>query len=252
MKKALITRSDSITTQVVPRRRASILYAAVASAALTILFGTAALAAPPNLNTNGDATGFVGLPFSYQIQANQTITTWDASNLPGGLSVNTSTGLISGTPTTLEVKSVVLTGTNANGTGTKTVTFRINPPPPPTITSSGTASGIWGVAFFYQITANQTISNGSYDTTVSIPGVSFSSSTGQFSGTPTTLGTFSGRITAINLNGAGSRTLTVTIGPATHTAATASFTMSPTAVWEGDTVTLMAARVTQTRTMEAP
>ena len=75
MKKALITCSDSITTQVVPRRRASILYAAVASAALTILFGTAALAAPPNLNTNGDATGFVGLPFSYQIQANQAITT---------------------------------------------------------------------------------------------------------------------------------------------------------------------------------
>ena len=129
MKKALITRSDSITTQVVPRRRASILYAAVASAALTILFGTAALAAPPNLNTNGDATGFVGIPFSYQIQANQTITTWGASNLPGGLSVNTSTGLISGTPTTLELKSVVLTGTNANGTGTKTVTFTNQPAP---------------------------------------------------------------------------------------------------------------------------
>src|SRR5213079_1556427 len=118
MKKVLITRSDSITTQEVPRRRASILYAAVVSAALTISFGTAALAAPPNLNSNGNATGFVGFPFSYQIQANQTMTTWGASNLPGGLSVNTLTGLISGTPTTVETKSVVLTGTNTNGTGT--------------------------------------------------------------------------------------------------------------------------------------
>src|SRR5438477_6338185 len=82
MKKVLITRSDSITTQEVPRRRASILYAAVVSAALTISFGTAALAAlPPTLNSNGNATGFVGFQFSYQIQANQTITTWDASNL---------------------------------------------------------------------------------------------------------------------------------------------------------------------------
>ncbi len=238
MKKVLITRSDSITTQEVPRRRASILYAAVVSAALTISFGTAALAAPPNLNGNGNATGFVGFPFSYQIQANQTITTWGASNLPGGLSVNTLTGLISGTPTTVETKSVVLTGTNTNGTGTITVTFTMRPTPPPTITSSGTASGTLGVAFFYQITANETISNGGYGTTVSIPGVSFSSSTGQFSGTPTTLGTFSGRITAINLNGAGSITLTVTINPATHTAPTASLTMSPSAVWEGDTVTL--------------
>src|SRR2546427_8922201 len=60
MKKILITRSGSITTQQVPRRRASILYAAVVSAALTISFGTAALAAPPNLNSNGNATGFVG------------------------------------------------------------------------------------------------------------------------------------------------------------------------------------------------
>jgi hypothetical protein len=238
MKKVLITRSDSITTQKVPRRRASILYAAVVSAALTISFGTTALAAPPNLNSNGNATGFVGFPFSYQIQANQTITTWGASNLPGGLSVNTLTGLISGTPTTVETKSVVLTGTNTNGTGTTTVTFTMRPTPPPTITSSGTASGTWGVAFFYQITANETIPNGGYSTTVSIPGVSFSSSTGQFSGTPTTLGTFSGTITAINLNGAGSRTLSVTINPATHTAPTASFTMSPSAVWEGDTVTL--------------
>src|SRR6266496_4647706 len=238
MKKALITRSDSNTTQLVPRRRASILYAAVVSAALTISFGTTALAAAPNLNSNGNATGFVGILFSYQIQANQPITTWVASNLPGGLSVNALTGLISGTPTTIETKSVVLTGTNANGTGSITITFTIKPSPPPTITSSGAAGGTLGVAFSYQITANETIPNGGYSTTVSIPGVSFSPSTGQFSGTPTTLGTFSGTITVININGFGRITLTVTINPATHTAPTASLTMSPSAVWQGDTVTL--------------
>src|SRR4030095_98450 len=199
MKKALITRSDSTTTQLAPRRRASILYAAVISAALTVSFGTTALAAPPSLNGNGNATGFVGILFSYQIQANQPITTWGASNLPGGLSVNALTGLISDTPTTIETKSVVLTGTNANGTGTTTITLTIKPTPPPTITSPGTAGGTLGGDFFYQITANETSPNGGYGTTVSIPGVSFNSSTGQFSGTPTTLGTFSGRITVINI-----------------------------------------------------
>lgn len=238
MKKTLITRSATIFTQRLPRRRTSILCAAVVSVALTISFGATALATPPNLNNNGNATGFVGIQFSYQIQANQPITTWGATNLPGGLSVDASTGLISGTPTTVQNKSVVLSGTNANGTGTTTITFTIKPTPPPTITSSGTAGGTLGVAFFYQITANETIANGGYGTTVSIPGVSFDSSTGQFSGTPTTLGTFSGRITAININGAGSITLTVTINPPTHTAPTASFTMSPSAVWQGDTITL--------------
>src|SRR3954452_18021712 len=161
MKKALITRSDSTTTQLLPRRRASILYAAVASAALTMFFGTSALAAAPNLNSNGNATGFVGIPFSYQIQANQTITTWGATPLPVGLSVNPLTGLISGTPTTQIVnESVVLTGTNANGTGSTTVLFTIKPTPPPTITSPGTAGGTLGVAFSYQITANETVPNG--------------------------------------------------------------------------------------------
>jgi hypothetical protein len=146
--------------------------------------------------------------------------------------------VITGTPITAGSYTVRLTATNSNGTGTKDVTFTISNPPPPTITSSGTASGTWGVAFSYQITANQTIPSGGYGTTVSIPGVSFSSSTGEFSGTPTTLGTFSGNITATNANGTGTRTLSVTINPATHTAPTASFTMLPAAVWEGDTVTL--------------
>jgi hypothetical protein len=210
--------------------------------ALAMSLATTAFAAPPNLNGNGNATGTVGVAFSYQITANQTITTWGAAPLPAGLSVNTSTGLISGTPIAVGNTNVVLTGNNANGTGTKTVTFTINPPPtptptpPPVVISSGTASGTWGVAFSYQITA--TNSPTSFSTTVSIPGVSFSTTTGLFSGTPTALGTFSGTISATNAGGTGSKTLTVTINPQTHTAPTSSFTMLPTAVWEGDTITL--------------
>src|SRR2546425_448707 len=110
--------------------------------------------------------------------------------------------------------------------------------PAPKITSSKTASGQVGVAFSYQITADQAIPSGGWGTTVSIPGVSFSTAMGLFSGTPTQLGTFSGNITATNVNGTGTKALTVTINPAPHTAPTASFTMLPTAVWEGDTVEL--------------
>ena len=213
------------------------LAAIMIGSAFTMSLATTAFAAAPSLNSNGNATGTVGVAFSYQMTANQSITTWGASPLPAGLTVNAGTGLISGTPTAAGATNVVLTGTNANGTGTKTVTFTINPPPAPTVTSSGTASGTVGTTFSYQITANQTIT--SYGTTVLVPGVTFSTTTGLFSGTPTTAGTFSGNISATNANGTGSKTLTVTINPQPHTAApTASFTMLPTAVWVGDTVTL--------------
>lgn len=217
---------------------------AIGSALMLAAAGNALAASAPNV-MSGNATGTVGVAFSYQITANQAIPSggWGATNKPPGLTGPSSTGLISGTPTTAGTfNNVILTATNANGTGTKTVTFTINPPPTPTptpspaVTSSGTASGTWGVAFSYQITA--TNSPTSFGTTVSIPGVNFSTTTGLFSGTPTALGTFSGTIGASNAGGTGSKTLTVTINPQTHTPPTSSFTMLPSAVWEGDTVTL--------------
>jgi Putative Ig domain/Bacterial Ig domain len=214
--------------------------------ALAMTLATPAFAAnAPNVMSN-NATGTVGVAFSYQITANQAIPNgnWGATGLPPGLTGPSATGVISGTPTTAATYTVHLTATNANGTGTKDVTFTISaaptptPTPPPTVTSAGTATGTGGVTFSYQITANQSIPSGGYGTTVSIPGVSFSATTGSFSGTPTALGTFSGTISATNANGTGNKTLAVTINPGTHTAPTASFTMLPVAVWEGDTVTL--------------
>jgi hypothetical protein len=207
--------------------------------ALSAIAIPAFAAGAPNINSAKTATGTVGVAFSYQITANNSPTSFGTTFSVPGVSFSTATGLFSGTPTTAGTYAGTISATNASGTGTQTLTVTINPPPPPTVTSSGTASGTFGVAFSYQITANQTIPSGGWGTTVSIPGVSFSTTTGSFSGTPTALGTFSGNITATNANGTGSKTLTVTINPAPHTAApTASFTMLPAAVWEGDTVTL--------------
>jgi hypothetical protein len=209
--------------------------------AFAMSFATTAFAASPPTISSGDATGTVGVAFSYTIQANMNPTSYNATGLPPGLTVNTTNGAISGTPTTAGTFNPVhLSATNGSGTGTKDVKFTISLPAAPTITSAGAASGTQGVpGFSYQIAAS---SNGpilSYGTTVSVPGVSFSTATGLFSGTPTSAGTFSGNITATNAGGTGTKTLTVTINPQPHTAApTASFTMLPAAVWEGDTVTL--------------
>jgi PKD repeat protein len=76
------------------------------------------------------ATGQVGAAFSYQITASNSPTSYGAVGLPAGLSINTVTGLISGTPTASGGSSVTLSATNAGGTGTKTLTLTINPSAP--------------------------------------------------------------------------------------------------------------------------
>ena len=124
-------------------RRTSILCAAAISAAVAMSLPTAAFAAnPPNINS-GNATGTVGVAFSYQIIANQSIPNggWGATGLPPGVTGPSSTGLISGTPTTVGTYTVHLSATNSNGTGTKNVTFTINSGPTAIATSSPVA--VW-------------------------------------------------------------------------------------------------------------
>jgi hypothetical protein len=73
---------------------------------------------PLNTPTIGNPTYF-GLITSQattlQIVASNSPTSYNATNLPGGLSVNTSTGLISGTPTTPGIYTVILYATNSFG-----------------------------------------------------------------------------------------------------------------------------------------
>lgn len=73
---------------------------------------------PPVITSNSTATGFVGVPFSYQVTAaNATSYALTAGTLPDGLSLNTTSGLISGTPTTLGGPvSITLTATSSAGT----------------------------------------------------------------------------------------------------------------------------------------
>src|ERR1051326_8276296 len=123
---------------------------------LLVAVGSALAAAKPKVTSATTATGQVGVAFSYQITADQAITTYGATGLPAGLNVNTSTGLISGTPAAGtdagSPYSVSLSVTNANGTGTATLTLTIKPPPP-VITSSTSPSGQACVSFSYTITA---------------------------------------------------------------------------------------------------
>jgi hypothetical protein len=62
---------------------------------------------------------------SYQITATNSPSSFSASGLPSGLSVNTSTGIISGTPISVGSFSTSLGATNGSGTGTATLSLNI-------------------------------------------------------------------------------------------------------------------------------
>jgi hypothetical protein len=79
----------------------------------------------PVITSPTSASAVINRPFSYQILASSSVTSYDAMNLPAGITVNTATGLLSGTPTVAGTKSVALSVTNSGGTGNATLTLQV-------------------------------------------------------------------------------------------------------------------------------
>ncbi len=149
----------------------------------------------PVITSSLTATATQGMAFSYQITADNTPTSFNATGLPAGLSVNTTTGLISGTPTTPGVSNVSISATNTTGTDNETLVLTVNAAKP-VINSSATASANVGSAFSYQITA--TNSPTSFTATGLPSGLSVNTTTGLISGTPTVSGVTALTLTASN------------------------------------------------------
>ena len=80
----------------------------------------------PVITSPTTASGTVGQSFSYQITASNNPTSFGATGLPAGLSVNISTGLISGTPSAAGTSTLAISASNSAGTGTGTVTVTIS------------------------------------------------------------------------------------------------------------------------------
>lgn len=145
---------------------------------------TDGLADPPVV-TSESASGQVGTAFSYQISATNTPTEYGASGLPTGLSVNTSTGAITGTPTQSGSFSVSLSATNTGGTGTGTLTLTISKANTTTsLSASPSSPQLLGAS----VTLTATVTSGATGTVTFYNGVT-SLGTGSLSGTTATLST---------------------------------------------------------------
>jgi hypothetical protein len=79
----------------------------------------------PVITSTPTVSGTAGSAFSYQITATNNPTSFGATGLPAGLSINTTSGLISGTPTTVGISTITLTASNSAGTGTRSLILTI-------------------------------------------------------------------------------------------------------------------------------
>ncbi len=105
-----------------------------------VAFSQTAPTGSPEISSATTAAANLGASFSYSINASASPTIYSASGLPAGLSISTSTGLISGTPTAMGQSMVTLGATNASGTGTAILILNVNNNVAPAALSGVTAA----------------------------------------------------------------------------------------------------------------
>jgi len=164
------------------------------------VFVSLILSSPPTFTADTPTTAAVGSAYSYQFQVNSTAPiTFSAMGLPGWAHLDTSTGILSGTPPAVGTFHLTVTASNGiapDATANVSVTAQLEPP---TFTGDTPPVAVDGAAYSYQFQATGT---GTAPITYSATGLpswaQLNTTTGVFSGTPSADGTFDFSVTASN------------------------------------------------------
>jgi hypothetical protein len=142
------------------------------------------IATSPVITSPLTAAGTVGVPFTYQFLALGE-TSLSVTNLPAGLSFNTTLSAIVGTPAVTGLFQVGLNAINGAGTTTATLSLTILPAPigGPTINSSSAATGRPGQPFRFQVTTTGGSPAARVSATGLPAGLTIDAATGIISGT---------------------------------------------------------------------
>ena len=141
-----------------------------------------------------------------------------------GMIFSTTTGALTGTPTTIATSTVfTITATNATASSTQTFTFTVTAAlaaPAFTLSSASESRTVNTAATGFTIATSTGGTIASFGINATPPGMSFNTSTGALTGTPNTVATATAfTITATNTAGSATQTFTLTV-----TAAVAIFT----------------------------
>ncbi len=170
----------------------------------------------PTITTTAMNTMYVSISFSQTLVATgSSPITWavTAGSLPAGLSLNTSTGAITGTPTTAAAYSFTITATNSTGSDGQAYTGSVAASPtPPTVTTTTLTSMTQGVSFSETLAATGDTPMTWAVTGGTLPaGLSLNASTGAITGTPSGSGSYSFTVTATNSAGSDGQAFSGTI-----------------------------------------
>jgi alpha-tubulin suppressor-like RCC1 family protein len=159
---------------------------------------------PPTITSSLTATGKQGRPFTYTITGMHTPTAFSAGILPPGLSIDTNTGVISGSPLESGTFGSTITAINSCASDSQTLVFTFSSSIP-VITSALSAGGVEGLPFTYRIRG--TDSPTSFGAQNLPLGLTVNPTNGFITGNPVYAGDFFSTISASNQWGVGSATL---------------------------------------------
>ncbi len=136
----------------------------------------------------------------------------EVGTLPSGLSFDTTTGVVSGTPVAGTTGSYPITVTATNAAGWTRKGYAIVVGQPPSFTSAASTTATVGQPMSFAVGATGTSVT---FTATGLPSWATLSSSGSLTGTPTTTGTFSVQLEATDAAGSAAQTLVISVAPPT-------------------------------------